>query len=120
MKTTLAHIGDELETGAAHGLCGPPTPFCLGTWAPRACGPHRWRRSLHRRGCAVVVDVRENLEWKLGRTPGALLDGCFTKPIASEHLTYLLVEKEIELVTDWLVVKFMRERYLTTGNAPSI
>jgi sulfide:quinone oxidoreductase len=29
------------------------------------------------------------------------LDGCFTKPIASEHLTYLLGEKEIELVTEF-------------------
>jgi sulfide:quinone oxidoreductase len=31
------------------------------------------------------------------------LDGCFTKPIASEHLTYLLGEKEIELVTEFSV-----------------
>jgi sulfide:quinone oxidoreductase len=29
------------------------------------------------------------------------LDGCFTKPVASEHLTYLLAEKEIELVTEF-------------------
>jgi sulfide:quinone oxidoreductase len=29
------------------------------------------------------------------------LDACFTKPIASEHLTYLLGEKEIELVTEF-------------------
>jgi sulfide:quinone oxidoreductase len=29
------------------------------------------------------------------------LDGCFTKPVASEHLTYLLGEKEIELVTEF-------------------
>jgi sulfide:quinone oxidoreductase len=29
------------------------------------------------------------------------LDGCFTKPIASKHLTYLLGEKEIELVTEF-------------------
>ena len=29
------------------------------------------------------------------------LDGCFTKPIASEHLTHLLAEKEIELVTEF-------------------
>jgi sulfide:quinone oxidoreductase len=29
------------------------------------------------------------------------LDGCFTKPIASERLTYLLGEKEIELVTEF-------------------
>jgi sulfide:quinone oxidoreductase len=29
------------------------------------------------------------------------LDGCFTKPIASKHLTYLLEEKEIELVTEF-------------------
>jgi sulfide:quinone oxidoreductase len=29
------------------------------------------------------------------------LDGCFTKPIASEYLTYLLGEKEIELVTEF-------------------
>jgi len=29
------------------------------------------------------------------------LDGCFTKPIASEHLTYLLGEKEIELLTEF-------------------
>ena len=29
------------------------------------------------------------------------LDGCFTKPIASEHLTHLLGEKEIELVTEF-------------------
>jgi sulfide:quinone oxidoreductase len=29
------------------------------------------------------------------------LDGCFTKPIASEHLTYLLEEKEIELMTEF-------------------
>ncbi len=29
------------------------------------------------------------------------LDGCFTKPIASEHLTYLLAEKEIELETEF-------------------
>jgi sulfide:quinone oxidoreductase len=31
------------------------------------------------------------------------LDGCFTKPIASEHLTHLLGEKEIELVTEFSV-----------------
>lgn len=31
------------------------------------------------------------------------LDGCFTKPVASEHLTYLLAEKEIELVTEFSV-----------------
>jgi sulfide:quinone oxidoreductase len=29
------------------------------------------------------------------------LDGCFTKPVASEHLTYLLGNKEIELVTEF-------------------
>ena len=29
------------------------------------------------------------------------LDACFTKPIASEHLTHLLDEKEIEIVTDF-------------------
>lgn len=29
------------------------------------------------------------------------LDGCFTKPIASKHLTYLLGEKEIEIVTEF-------------------
>ncbi len=29
------------------------------------------------------------------------LDACFTKPTASEHLTYLLGEKEIELVTEF-------------------
>jgi sulfide:quinone oxidoreductase len=29
------------------------------------------------------------------------LDGCFTKPIASEHLTHLLGEKEIEIVTEF-------------------
>jgi sulfide:quinone oxidoreductase len=29
------------------------------------------------------------------------LDGCFTKPVASAHLTYLLAEKEIELVTEF-------------------
>jgi sulfide:quinone oxidoreductase len=29
------------------------------------------------------------------------LDGCFTKPIASEHLTHLLDEKEIEIVTEF-------------------
>ncbi len=29
------------------------------------------------------------------------LDGCFTKPVASEHLTHLLAEKEIELVTEF-------------------
>jgi len=29
------------------------------------------------------------------------LDGCFTKPVASEHLTYLLAEKQIELVTEF-------------------
>ena len=29
------------------------------------------------------------------------LDGCFTKPIASAHLTHLLDEKEIELVTEF-------------------
>jgi sulfide:quinone oxidoreductase len=29
------------------------------------------------------------------------LDACFTKPIASEHLTHLLDEKEIELVTEF-------------------
>ena len=29
------------------------------------------------------------------------LDGCFTKPVASEHLTYLLAEKEIELATEF-------------------
>ena len=31
------------------------------------------------------------------------LDGCFTKPIASKHLTYMLEEKEIELVTEYSV-----------------
>ena len=29
------------------------------------------------------------------------LDACFTKPVASKHLTYLLEEKQIELVTDF-------------------
>ncbi|HUP31648.1 MAG TPA: FAD/NAD(P)-binding oxidoreductase [Gaiellaceae bacterium] len=29
------------------------------------------------------------------------LDACFTKPVASKHLTYLLEEKGIELVTDF-------------------
>jgi sulfide:quinone oxidoreductase len=29
------------------------------------------------------------------------LDGCFTKPVASEHLTHLLTEKKIELVTEF-------------------
>jgi sulfide:quinone oxidoreductase len=29
------------------------------------------------------------------------LDGCFTKPVASEHLTYLLGRKEIDLVTEF-------------------
>ncbi len=29
------------------------------------------------------------------------LDGCFTKPVASEHLTYLLAEKDIELATEF-------------------
>jgi sulfide:quinone oxidoreductase len=29
------------------------------------------------------------------------LDGCFTKPVASEHLTYLLEQKEIELATEF-------------------
>lgn len=29
------------------------------------------------------------------------LDACFTKPIASEHLTYMLGEKEIEVVTEF-------------------
>jgi sulfide:quinone oxidoreductase len=29
------------------------------------------------------------------------LDGCFTKPIASEHLNHLLGEKEIELLTEF-------------------
>ena len=31
------------------------------------------------------------------------LDGCFTKPVASKHLTHLLEEKEIELVTEFSV-----------------
>ncbi len=31
------------------------------------------------------------------------LDGCFTKPVASEHLTYLLEEKEIGLEVDFAV-----------------
>jgi len=31
------------------------------------------------------------------------LDGCFTKPVASEHLTHLLAEKKIELVSEFTV-----------------
>jgi len=46
---------------------------------------------LRRRG------VRARAELVLS-TP---LDGCFTKPVASEHLTYLLAEKRIELVTEF-------------------
>jgi sulfide:quinone oxidoreductase len=41
--------------------------------------------------------IRERSEVVLS-TP---LDACFTKPIASEHLTHLLAEKEIELVTEF-------------------
>ena len=29
------------------------------------------------------------------------LDACFTKPVASKHLTHLLAEKEVELVTEF-------------------
>jgi sulfide:quinone oxidoreductase len=41
--------------------------------------------------------LRERTEVVLS-TP---LDACFTKPVASKHLTYLLEEKGIELVTDF-------------------
>ena len=46
---------------------------------------------LRRRG------IRSRTELVLS-TP---LDGCFTKPVASEHLSYLLAEKDIELVTEF-------------------
>jgi sulfide:quinone oxidoreductase len=46
---------------------------------------------LHRRG------IRDRSEVVLA-TP---LDGCFTKPIASKHLTHLLAEKQIELEVEF-------------------
>ena len=46
---------------------------------------------LRRRG------IREQTTLTLA-TP---LDGCFTKPVASKHLTYLLEEKEIELAVEF-------------------